>query len=97
MLAPIEFSRIDDDASNGSSMTSDPLCCRVNNNIRAVLNRANVIAASSKCVVSVISIARRQVKLNFGIFEKPEMLTQNAPNINVLRGASQVKMQVSST
>ena len=73
MLAPIEFSRIDDDASNGSSMTSDPLCCRVNNNIRAVLNRANVIAASSKCVVSVISLARRHVKSNFGTFFEKEI------------------------
>lgn len=56
VLAPIEFSRVNDHASNGGSMTSDPLGCAVDDNVGAMIDRATEKSTSSKGVVNLSKV-----------------------------------------
>jgi hypothetical protein len=53
VLAPIELAAVNDDTSNSRAVASNPLGCRVDDNVRSVFNRFNVVATSSEGVVNL--------------------------------------------
>ena len=53
MLAPIKFSRVNDHASNGGAMASDPLGGAVDDNVGAMVDRAAEKPTSSKGIVNL--------------------------------------------
>lgn len=60
ILGPIKSSRIDDYASNCSSVAADPLGSRVDDNVRAMLDGSNKVTTGTECVVNLNVIMRRQ-------------------------------------
>lgn len=53
MLAPVEFAGVDDDTANGRSVSTDPFGSTVYNNVGAVFDRADEVAASTEGVVDL--------------------------------------------
>jgi hypothetical protein len=53
VLAPVELSRVNDDTADCGSMASNPLCSRMNNDISAVVDRADEVTTSTKGVVDL--------------------------------------------
>lgn len=53
MLIPVKFSSVDNNTANCRSMTADPLSCRVDNNIRAVLDGADIVTTGTESVVDL--------------------------------------------
>lgn len=51
--SPVKLARVNNDTSDGSSVASNPLGCRVNNDICAVVDRADKVATSAKRVVDL--------------------------------------------
>lgn len=52
MATPVKLSCIYDNPSYGSSVTSNPFCCRVDNDICAVVYGSDKIATGSECIVN---------------------------------------------
>ena len=53
VLAPVELARVDDDTADGGAVTADPLGGRVDDNIGAVDDGADEVAASTVRVVDL--------------------------------------------
>jgi hypothetical protein len=53
MLAPVEFTRVYNHASNGCAVSANPLSCRVNYNICSMLDRLNEISTSSESIIDL--------------------------------------------
>lgn len=53
VFAPIELSRINYYTADCGSMSSNPLCGRVNDDISTVINRADEVTTSTKGVVDL--------------------------------------------
>lgn len=56
MLAPIEFPRVNNHASNGGAMASNPLGCAVDDNVGAMVDRAAEKSTSSKGIVNLSKV-----------------------------------------
>ena len=54
VLAPVKLSRVDDDASDGCSVATDPFGGRVDNDISAMVDGTDEVASSTECVVNLI-------------------------------------------
>ena len=57
MLAPIELAAVNDDTSNGSTVTANPLSGGVDDDIRAVLDRSDEVAAGTESVVNLCVVS----------------------------------------
>lgn len=55
VLAPVELAAVDDDAANGGAVATDPLGCALDDDIRAVVDRASEVAAGTEGVVNLRS------------------------------------------
>jgi hypothetical protein len=55
VLSPVKLAAIDNDTADGGTMATNPLGSRVDDNIRAVVNWSDEVAASSKSVVNLIN------------------------------------------
>lgn len=53
VLTPVELARVDDDAADGGAVTADPLGGRVDDNIGAVVDGADEVAAGTERVVDL--------------------------------------------
>jgi hypothetical protein len=60
VLAPIELAAVDDDTANGGAVAADPLGGRVDDDVGAVLNGADKVAASTE---GVVDLRRRSVDI----------------------------------
>lgn len=65
VLAPIEFSRVDDDAPNGGSMAADPFGGRVDNDISTMVDGTDEVTSSTKGVVDLNCIRPSPVTPTF--------------------------------
>lgn len=55
VLAPVELAAVDDDAADGGAVAADPLGCALDDDIRAVVDRADEVAAGTEGVVNLRS------------------------------------------
>lgn len=53
ILAPVELAAIDDHATNGGAMSSNPFCCTVDDNVGTIVDGAAEVTTSSKCVINL--------------------------------------------
>lgn len=53
MLTPIELAAVDDHATNGGTMTSNPFCCAVDDDVSAMVDGAAEKTTSSKGIVNL--------------------------------------------
>jgi hypothetical protein len=53
VLAPVELAAVDDDAADGGAVAADPLSRRVDDNVGAVLDGADEVAARAEGVVDL--------------------------------------------
>lgn len=53
VLEPVKLARVDDDTADGGAVAADPLGGRVDDNIGAVVDGADVVTTSTKGVVNL--------------------------------------------
>lgn len=53
ILAPVKFAAVDDNPTNGGTMSSNPFSCTMDDNIGAVFEGTAEISTSSKCIVNL--------------------------------------------
>ncbi len=53
VLAPVEFPAVNNDATNGCSMSTDPLGRRVHDYISAVVDRPTEVASRAKRIINL--------------------------------------------
>lgn len=59
VLAPVEFTAVDDDAGNGGAVAADPFGCAVDDDIGAVIDGTGEVAACSEGVVDLFVLVIR--------------------------------------
>lgn len=57
MLAPVELARVDNDTADGGSVTANPLCGRVDDDISAMVDGADEVTTSTKGVVDLRDVS----------------------------------------
>ena len=57
MGAPVELARVDEDAGDGGAVAADPLCGGVDDDVGAVLDGTDEVAAGAKGVVDLALLA----------------------------------------
>ena len=65
VLAPVEFTAVDDDAADGSTVPTDPLGCRVYHYVSTVVYRATKIATSAEGVIDLELASARPSAVSF--------------------------------
>lgn len=56
VLTPVELARVDDDSADGCAVAADPLGGRVNDNVGAVVNGSDEVAASAKGIIDLTPV-----------------------------------------
>lgn len=56
VLAPVEFTAVDDDTGDGGAVATDPFGCAVDDDVGAVIDGTDEVAACSEGVVNLVRV-----------------------------------------